>query len=676
MSRKKLLGILVVLTLIISFSALVYRNVVLSKELKQHSDKLFSEIERENARIAELYSNFASMNGDVNEVRKKLYLPEKVYNLQEKKQVVSTTGEKENKDLPFFLAADRLRSFNLHLGNIKQLKEFTESKGFISVMRNYALTTSKEDDKGFNLKRKGAIYYSLEITQDNPLQVTLSSVKDKTGRTFSLNTNSASAVDTYLKNTISSIDSYYTHRKTAALSYASIFRNKDFLSFLTNFNLHTRITSSGINSNQTTDVLTEDGRKVVTFGFEPETVSFFVGKEKFTDYTLFFRRLMDTLQSADKRTTALIKIDTAKNRIKKIAQDAVFKEYLKNRGLKLSENERQDSDYYYFDFLNKQNKRQGSLGVQKHIGSIYLFDPEDVVIASLKSLQYSSAPSRQTAFIIPDTIGSFTARNPSEDSETLILIGSHEKNADTIILANLNKSKNRILLFSIPRDLYYKNRKINDYYRTYGGGKFSEIVSDITGLKIAGYIGIDMYAFIDVINILGGIDVDLKSDLTDPTYKVRDSGIWTTLHYSKGFHHFNGIEALRIARSRHTSSDFGRSDRQQLILQGVKDTLNSLNLTDMNKVYSIFKTIDEYLDTNLSPMEMISLFLTYRNAELEKKDGLSTFNVLYNTYSNIYALKDKSKQYDSGFYRGAWILLPKDNNWNVIKWYINKILKE
>ncbi len=96
----------------------------------------------------------------------------------------------------------------------------------------------------------------------------------------------------------------------------------------------------------------------------------------------------------------------------------------------------------------------------------------------------------------------------------------------------------------------------------------------------------------------------------------------------------------------------------------------------MNKVYSIFKTVDEYLDTNLSPMEMISLFLTYRNAELEKKDGLSTFNVLYNTYSNIYALKDKSKQYDSGFYRGAWILLPKDNNWNVIKWYINKILKE
>ncbi len=676
MSRKQLFIILAALILVVSFSALIYRNAVLSRNIKQKYDRLFSEIERENSRIEKLYSNFASINGDVNEVRKKLYLPERIYNFQEKKQVVSTSGEKKNKDLSFFLAADRLRSFNIHLGNAKRFKEFIESKEVVSFRKKYTLRLSKEDDKGFYFNRNGFIYYTLEITNDKPLQITLSSVTDKTGETFPLDKETVSKIDSYLKNTVPSIDAYYKHRKDAARDFSSIFKNKTFVSILKNYNLHTKVISSRRDGSRYINVLTEDGRSVVTFGFEPAPVSFYTGKEKFTDYTVFLENLLNTLETADKRTAAMIKIDTAKNRIKKIAQDPVFKEYLKNRGLKLSDKERQDSDYYYFDFVNNQNKRQGSLGVLKHIGTIYLFDPEDVVITSLKSLQYSSASTPQTSFTIPDNITSFTTRNLSENSETLILVGSHEKNADTIILANLNKSKNRILLFSIPRDLYYKNRKINDYYRTYGGGKFSEIVSDITGLKIAGYIGIDMYAFIDVINILGGIDVDLKSDLTDPTYKVRDSGIWTTLHYSKGFHHFNGIEALRIARSRHTSSDFGRSDRQQLILQGVKDKLNNLNLTDMNKVYSIFKTIDEYLDTNLSPMEMISLFLTYRNAELEKKDGLSTFNVLYNTYSNIYALKDKSKQYDSGFYRGAWILLPKDNNWNVIKWYINKILKE
>ena len=186
----------------------------------------------------------------------------------------------------------------------------------------------------------------------------------------------------------------------------------------------------------------------------------------------------------------------------------------------------------------------------------------------------------------------------------------------------------------------------------------------------------DMYAFIDIINILGGIDIELASDLADPTYKIRDNGVWTTLYYSKGKHHLNGLEALRIARSRHTSSDFGRSDRQQLILKGVKDKLNQLNVTDMNKVYSIFKTLDEYLDTNIPSMEMISIFLKYKNAEIEKKDGLSVFNVLYNTYSNIHSLKDKSLQYEEGFNRGAWILLPRNDDWNVIKWYINGLLNE
>lgn len=195
-------------------------------------------------------------------------------------------------------------------------------------------------------------------------------------------------------------------------------------------------------------------------------------------------------------------------------------------------------------------------------------------------------------------------------------------------------------------------------------------------MKIAGYVGVDMYAFIDVINILGGIDVELKSDISDPTYKIRDNGIWKTLYYSKGKHHLNGLEALRIARSRHTSSDFGRSDRQQLILKGVKDKLNELNISDMDKVYSIFKTADRYLDTNISTMEMISIFMKYKNSDIEKKDGLSVFNVLYNTYSNIYNLKDKSRQFDDNFNRGAWILLPRNDDWNVIKWYINGLINE
>ncbi len=677
MSRKKLVSILIVLILAVSFSALVYRNITLSREMREPSKKLFSEIERENARIEKLYSAVAGINSDVNEVRKKLFLPEKVYPLQETKPKTTVSEERRSKDLPFFLAADRLRSFNRRLDNIKKLGAFVSSPESAALFVRYGLTPAKYEGKGFYLKKNNRIYYTLSITRDDPFTVTLTSAAGTRNKELMPGSSAAQqTLRTFMEQTFSDITSFYSKQKALLRAYNTVAKNRKFLSIVKKYHLRVSSQSTSSRKNQRTRISTEDNRQVLVYGLNTGKGVLFIGDKTYPDFAPFMKALLAGLETADKRTADVITVDTAKKRIEAIASDKIFTGYLKERGLRLSATERQDNDYFYYDFLNSENVRQGSLGVQKHIGTIYLFDPEDVVITSLKSLEYASSPPQQSSFVIPENTASFSKDALSTASETLILVGSHEQNADTIILANLDKSKNRILLFSIPRDLYYKNRKINDYYRTYGGKKFSEIVADITGLTIAGYIGIDMYAFIDVINILGGIDVNLKSDLTDPTYKVRDNGIWTTLHYSKGFHHLNGIEALRVARSRHTSSDFGRSDRQQLILQGVKDKLNSLNVSDMNKVYSIFKTIDEYLDTDLSPMEMISLFLSYRNAALEKKDGLSTFNVLYNTYSNIYALKDKSKQYESGFYRGAWILLPRNNDWNVIKWYIDKIIKE
>ncbi len=59
----------------------------------------------------------------------------------------------------------------------------------------------------------------------------------------------------------------------------------------------------------------------------------------------------------------------------------------------------------------------------------------------------------------------------------------------------------------------------------------------LSGLEINEYIIVDMFAFIDVINILDGIDVELSEDLVDPTYKVRNNGKWSTLYYKKGIHH-------------------------------------------------------------------------------------------------------------------------------------------
>lgn len=245
-----------------------------------------------------------------------------------------------------------------------------------------------------------------------------------------------------------------------------------------------------------------------------------------------------------------------------------------------------------------------------------------------------------------------------------------------MILAHADKDTGRITLISVPRDLYYRGRKINALYRIYGTEYLAKTLSDITGLEIEEYIAIDMYAFIDVINILGGIDIYLEEDLIDPTYRVKDDGRWGTLYYERGSHHLNGIESLRIARSRHYSSDFGRAERQQQIIWAVKDTFSDLGLRDMGKLYELVQVLLEYVDTSLTPFDAVSLLKSFGSLSGRRSFVLNTDNILYDTYSNVYFLEDKSRAEEEGYNKGAWILLPKENNWDIIPWYLGTILTE
>ena len=230
-------------------------------------------------------------------------------------------------------------------------------------------------------------------------------------------------------------------------------------------------------------------------------------------------------------------------------------------------------------------------------------------------------------------------------------------------------------LLSLPRDLFYRGKKINDIYRTFGPAQMTADISEITGLTIEKYMIIDMYAFIDVVDILGGVDIDLPEDLIDPTMKVRDNGRWSTLFYPAGSYHFSGLEALRVTRSRHYSSDFGRTERQQQILYGIVDKIQSLNILDTGKIYELVQTMLEYVDTNFNAFEIVELLFRNRNSSLGRKEVLNTQNVLYHTYSNLYYLGKKAEDVDDSFNRGAWILLPIDNDWNLIRWFVRGFVK-
>jgi len=250
-----------------------------------------------------------------------------------------------------------------------------------------------------------------------------------------------------------------------------------------------------------------------------------------------------------------------------------------------------------------------------------------------------------------------------------------------MIFAHLDEKAKTVDLMSLPRDLYYNGRKINAYPSMYGMDEFKRVLSEISGYQLDKYILIDMYAFIDVIDLIGGVDVHLDDAVIDPTYKTLDNGVWGTLHYEPGDYHFNGTEALRLARTRHTSSDFARSARQQMIIQAIQKKAKNFGLGDAKTLYSIVKTILNKTETDISVAEAVQYYFKYQSFEVTSNHVLSSGNILvvppYVTKEDCEVKMTEATT--SGLTKPtcdvelqAYTLLPRDNNWDLIKWYFKE----
>ena len=655
------LGAVLLLFIIIQLSALTLKY-------SRQTERLFNEIEDINKKYNLLENNVTAVNDGSNEVRRILSLtPNNLSGYDYPEDMKDQ--ETRNDDIVFYNALDYLL-IHYDLREIgKDLKTIVIGSEFKEYLYANNLTSKKTGALSYKISNSKFPYFL--IRSDNPDEpvFTIESIKGNikafplTGLSDNLN-----PVFLFMDEEKLLLESHYTNLQKMQKRFKQISGDKELEKYLNLENLQI----SGLKTKNGSDefsIYNKDRSFEITLIFDTYNVLYRIGEAHYTTFEGFYSDLFRILRDSDKRTVEIKVVDEARSSLEDILEDEAFIAYLHNNNFSVVNSPREDNDYFYYDLKDKNNLLQGSFAVQKIIGDIYLMD-------SMKYFESTENTEEIPLMEIPENLPVIVDKYSDNNSTTFILIGSHENNADTIILVHGDVLTGKTTLISVPRDLYYQERKINDYYRTYGGSKFIEILSDITGLTIKGYIAVDMYAFVDLINILGGIDVTLEADLIDPTYKVRDDGEWSTLFYKKGEQHLDGIESLRIARSRHTSSDFGRTSRQQLIIQGIKDKLAGFDITDLGTILQLFQTMDKYLDSNFSAVEMLSLFMKYRDTEIDKKQGLSVFNVLYNTYTNISKLEDESKQFEEGFVRGYWILLPRKDDWNVIKWYIRSLIEE
>ncbi|MEW6716698.1 MAG: LCP family protein [Chloroflexota bacterium] len=192
----------------------------------------------------------------------------------------------------------------------------------------------------------------------------------------------------------------------------------------------------------------------------------------------------------------------------------------------------------------------------------------------------------------------------------ILLLGSDQRpyeggfRTDTILLVSLDPENGKATLISFPRDLYvyipgWTMRRINEAF-AFGGFNTTILTFRYSfGIDINHYILVNFTAFTQVINSLGGIDVQVAQTLTDH----RDGyGNYTV---RAGLVHMDGATALWYVRARYTTSDFDRARRQQEVLQAIFKRFLSLGV--VTKAPELFDIYRKNVTTDLTLSDITPL---------------------------------------------------------------------
>jgi LCP family protein required for cell wall assembly len=177
----------------------------------------------------------------------------------------------------------------------------------------------------------------------------------------------------------------------------------------------------------------------------------------------------------------------------------------------------------------------------------------------------------------------------SQGAFTVLLLGSDDDSkfsadhvlTQSMILVRVNPATKDVTMLSIPRDLYVPlstggSGKIDGAYSYGAAGAAIATVEQDFGVHVDDYIWVGLIGLIKVIDAIGGIDIVTNSPVMDDYYPSDLFGAWPydfqRVAVLAGPQHLDGIHAMEYVRSRHSDlqSDYGRSKRQQQVLQAIR----------------------------------------------------------------------------------------------------------
>ncbi|WP_051540354.1 LCP family protein [Ruminococcus sp. FC2018] len=218
--------------------------------------------------------------------------------------------------------------------------------------------------------------------------------------------------------------------------------------------------------------------------------------------------------------------------------------------------------------------------------------------------------------------------------------------SDSMILVSINKNTKKIIMTSFLRDTWVEipnvgQNRLNAAY-AFGGPKLLiQTLEDNFHIRIDKYVRVNFYSFIDAIDALGGVEVNVTEEEvyhvnlnSIEEYKLLGQTVDSSKDIKKaGLQTLDGIHALAYARIRAIGTDFARTERQRTVMEQLFKKAQNMSLSEKN---DFLERVLPNITTNLEKGQIFSLilnasdYLTYERIQLSIPNLDSVTNLVIN----------------------------------------------
>ncbi len=315
----------------------------------------------------------------------------------------------------------------------------------------------------------------------------------------------------------------------------------------------------------------------------------------------------------------------------------------------------------------------GVFTVVRRKGFSALLNPVSIVASFVSNTDLKTTDGRTNILIL-----GLDSRGKSADETTGL--------TDTVLVISIDAKNKSAVMVSLPRDLWVKSPngaylKLNAVYTTSGIDDASEVVEDVLGIPIHYYVVVNFNAFRKVIDILGGVDIDVEKSFDDYFYPIEGmenalpiEARYRHVHFDAGLTKMDAETALTFSRSRKgdngEGTDFARAKRQQKVITAIRSKVLSLEvLSSPSKLKELYDTYKDYVRSNVGFGEAKEMYEAGKSIDQSKTRSV--------------VLDDRSQEGDGGLlyepedntlYGGSYVLIPRAGNYTQIHAYVQKFL--